>query len=708
MRIVINTTIIYRLIVMKHIFTYTALALALNQMTHAQDEVLPTITLTKNTQKIEQSTLKTSQKNLDIPQTVNTVSSQYISNYQPQNLDEALTQVSGITQGNTLGGTQDTVMKRGFGDNRDGSIMVNGMPIVQGRTMNAAVDKVEVLKGPSSLLYGIMDPGGVINVVPKKPQKEQSTVVSVNGSTYAQGRNGIGATIDTTGQIADSNFSYRLIANQSTQDYWRNFGINKQQLIAPSLRWDDGQTQVDVSYQYHKFDVPFDRSTVFDKTTNRALPISRTTRLDEASNQMTGEDHLAQLSIDHKINDQWSAHAGYSYNQETYDANQLRVTALNTAKHTVSRRADATKGALSIDSFGNAYVEGNFKLANLKHVLQLGTESEYRKYYRKDMLRGTATTFDYLNPDYGNTYTSQVSNTDSDQTDKLHTYGIFLQDSIYLTDQWIAVLGTRYTHWQQLAGKGRPFVVNTDTNDGKWLPRAGLVYKWTDQLSVYASYTQSLKPSSTIASLSSGITLTSSLLPEQATSYELGLKYEASDLSANIALYDIKKKNILVDTDIDTVASGKARSKGIEFDITKKLTDRLDSTLTYAYTDAKSTESTDTTIVGKPLLNVAKNTASLAFNYDYGTFYNGQLRFGLSGNYVGTRSGDATNSFRLPDYTLVNGFVSYATKIAQKDVDFKLNLNNIFDTTYYTASVSNLAVSVGDSRQAVLSATMRF
>ncbi len=128
------------------------------------------------------STLRGNQNNLESPQTVNVVSKQYMKDYLPANLDNALTQVSGITQGNTLGGTQDTVMKRGFGDNRDGSITVNGMPIVQGRTMNAAVEQVEVLKGPASLLYGIMDPGGVVNVITKKPETTQKTEFSVYGS----------------------------------------------------------------------------------------------------------------------------------------------------------------------------------------------------------------------------------------------------------------------------------------------------------------------------------------------------------------------------------------------------------------------------------------------------------------------------------------------------------------------------------------------
>ena len=169
------------------------------------------------------STLRGKHNNLETPQTVNVVSKQYVKDYLPANLDNALTQVSGITQGNTLGGTQDTVMKRGFGDNRDGSITVNGMPIVQGRTMNAAVEQVEVLKGPASRLYGIMDPGGVVNVVTKKPEITQKTEMAIYGSSFAAGKNGLGASLDTTGAINDSNFAYRFIVDHSDADYWRNF-----------------------------------------------------------------------------------------------------------------------------------------------------------------------------------------------------------------------------------------------------------------------------------------------------------------------------------------------------------------------------------------------------------------------------------------------------------------------------------------------------
>ncbi|WP_433847881.1 TonB-dependent siderophore receptor [Acinetobacter proteolyticus] len=661
------------------------------------------------------SILRGNQNNLESPQTVNVVSQQYMKDYLPANLDNALTQVSGITQGNTLGGTQDTVMKRGFGDNRDGSITVNGMPIVQGRTMNAAVEQVEVLKGPASLLYGIMDPGGVVNVITKKPETTQKTEFSVYGSSFAAGKNGLGASLDTTGSISDSNFAYRFIADHSDADYWRNFGNLKQTLIAPSLGWDNGQTKVNLSYQYRDFDVPFDRSTIFDPKTKQALPISKYQRLDEAFNQMKGEAHLAQLLVDHQLNDNWSAHLGYSYNYETYDANQLRVTKLNTTNHTVTRRTDATLNAESVDSNAQAYLNGSVNLLGLKHDLQIGSDIEYRKYFRPDMVRGDTSTLDYLNPKFGTVEASQnIVASDSDQTDKLHTYGFYMQDAIHLNENWIAVLGGRYLNYQQTAGRGRPFKENTNTKDDAWLPHAGLVYQWNDQLSLYGSYTESLKPSSSIAPLGGDAVIDADVKPEQAKSYEIGAKYEFNErIKANFALYDIKKRNVLAkvtnpsSNEVELHTTGAVRSKGAELDITGRLTDQLDATLTYAYTDAKVTED-ELGLQGNRLSNVARDTASLALAYNYGELYHGKLRLGLSGNYVGKRAGDSENSFELPEYALANAFVSYDTTIAKQAVNFQFNLNNIFDKTYYTASVNNLAVSQGDSRQAVLRATFKF
>ena len=134
------------------------------------------------------STLRSGASPLDTSQSVNVVPEQVLKDQLPRNLDDALVNISGVTQTNTLAGTQDAVIRRGFGDNRDGSIMRNGMPLVQGRSLNAAVESVEVLKGPASLLYGIMDPGGIVNTISKRPELYQHGSVTLLGSTYANNK----------------------------------------------------------------------------------------------------------------------------------------------------------------------------------------------------------------------------------------------------------------------------------------------------------------------------------------------------------------------------------------------------------------------------------------------------------------------------------------------------------------------------------------
>jgi iron complex outermembrane receptor protein len=653
------------------------------------------------------STLRTTASTLDIPQIVNVVPAQVIRDQRPRNLDDALVNVSGITQGNTLASTQDTLMKRGFGANRDGSIMHNGMPLVQGRGMNAAAESVEVLKGPSTLLYGIMDPGGVINVVSKKPQLEQHTTLSLGASGYAGGRNGGNATVDTTGPIGDNGLAYRLVVDHVNEDYWRNVGMHRETLVAPSLAWYGDDTQIVAWYEYRDFLTPFDRGTALNPASLTAMDIPRTRRLDEPYNEMRGQSHLGQVSVDHQLGDGWAAHLNVSYNRETYDANQLRVNGVNAARGTLTRNNDATHGSLSTDSYGTAYADGKLQLAGMRHDVQVGGDLEYRKIYRADLLRqATTSTFSYLNPVYGREVpSSTVSASDSAQTDQLHNQAMFLQDSIHLTDRWIAVAGLRYQAWQQLAGRGRPFNKNTDTDDATWLPRAGLIYKATDDLSFYGSYTESLRPSSTIAPLASGQVITSGIAPEEAKSWEVGAKLDVpGGLTGTLALFDIKKKNVLVSQFNDLTkltdwrTSGAARSRGLELDLAGKINARWSMIGSYAYLDAKTTE--DPLYAGLRLWNVARQTASLYAVYNAGQVVgDGQLRLGGGARYVGSRPGDSANSFKLPSYTTADVFATYDTRIGGRNVKFQLNVKNLFDKTYYPSSVNTYFVSVGDARQ---------
>lgn len=651
----------------------------------------------------------------EIPQTVNVVAAQVIRDQAPRNLDDALANVSGITQGNTLASTQDSVMTRGFGDNRNGSIMRDGMPIVQGRGLNASVDRVEVLKGPASLLYGIQDPGGVVNMVSKKPELEQYNALTVRGSTYGDGKNGSGGGLDSTGALGTSGLAYRMVLDHEDEDYWRNFGTHRETLVAPSLAWFGESTKLLFAYEHREFLTPFDRGTVIDPRDNHPLDISRDRRLDEPFNNMEGRSDLYHFEADHELNDNWNAHFGYSWNRETYDASQVRVTAIDTTKGTLTRSMDGTQNAISTDRFTTASLEGKVNVLGMQHDLVFGVDDEYRKIYREDLIRQKSlSNFSYVNPVYGREVAgTTVSPADSAQTDLLRSDSVFLQDSIHLTDQWILVGGARFQEYDQYAGKGVPFHANTDSNGQKWVPRAGLVYRYTDALSFYGSYTESFKPNSTIAPLSgSSVVLDGSVAPEEAKSWEVGAKLDMPGrITGNVALFDIKKRNVLIaNSEGPTTiysAAGEVHSRGLEVDLSGQLSDRWSMIGSYAYTDAEVTEDPD--YKGKKLQNVAKNSGSLSAVYDFGTIVGGdQLRVGAGARYVGERAGNAVNDFDLPSYTVADAFATYDTKVEGQKVKFQLNVKNLFDRTYYTSAASRFFVSMGDSRQVMLSSTLEF
>lgn len=652
----------------------------------------------------------------EIPQTINVVAAQVLRDQAPRNLDDALANVSGITQGNTLGSTQDSVMTRGFGDNRNGSIMRDGMPIVQGRGLNASVDRVEVLKGPASLLYGIQDPGGVVNMVSKQPQVQAYNALTARGSSYGAGKNGSGASLDSTGALGESGLAYRLVLDHEDEDYWRNFGTHRESLIAPSLAWYGDSTTLKFAYEHREFLSPFDRGTAIDPLTNHPLDIPAQRRLDEPFNHMEGRSDLYRVEADHQLNDNWSAHFGYSWNRETYDASQVRITAIDPAKGTLTRNMDGTQGALSTDRFTTVSLQGQVELAGMQHDLVLGVDDEYRKIYRADLIRqkSQAPSFSYLDPVYGREVAgTTVSAADSAQTDLLRSDSVFLQDSIHLNEQWILVAGGRFQEYDQYAGKGRPFKANTDTNGQKWVPRAGLVYRYSDALSFYGSYTESFKPNSTIAPLSGSSTvLDGSVAPEEAKSWELGAKLVLPGLiTGNIALFDIKKRNVLVANAEGPVtiysAAGEVRSRGLEMDLSGQLSERWSLIGSYAYTDAEVTE--DPTYQGKKLQNVARNSGSLSAVYDFGSLIGGdQLRVGAGARYVGERAGNAVNDFDLPGYTVADAFATYDTRLDGQKVKFQLNVKNLFDRTYYTSAASRFFVSMGDSRQVSLTGTLEF
>ncbi|MGO2436913.1 MAG: TonB-dependent siderophore receptor, partial [Serratia proteamaculans] len=362
---------------------------------------------------------------LNVPQAIDVVPQQVITDQAVSSLDEALYNVSGITQANTLGGTQDAVMKRGFGDNRDGSILRDGVRSVQARNFTPTTERVEVLKGPASMLYGMGEPGGMINMITKKPQLQQHTHVEGWGSSFKGG----GGQLDVTGPLGTSGFAYRMIVDHDETDYWRNFGRNRQTVIAPSLMWYGESTTVRVAYEHMEYLVPFDRGTIIDSRTGKPVNTPRDRRFDEGYNATRGDQDSVTLQVDQVLNESWKSSLTYAYSRNSYSDNQARALALDPETGVLSRQADSTAHAVSHANAVQLTLNGDVDWGSINHQMLFGFDFEDNRTYRGDMIRGKKNSdFNIYNPVYGQMPTSNaVSAKDSDQRENLTSYGWFMQ-----------------------------------------------------------------------------------------------------------------------------------------------------------------------------------------------------------------------------------------------------------------------------------------
>ncbi|MCA6971118.1 TonB-dependent siderophore receptor [Pectobacterium carotovorum] len=651
---------------------------------------------------------RTESRLLDVPQAVNVVPTQVLEDRAVRNIDEALYNVSGMTQSNTLGGTQDAIIKRGFGDNRDGSIFRDGVRSIQARNFTPSSDRVEVLKGPASMLYGMGEPGGVINIISKKPELVQKTHIEGRGSSFKGG----GGQLDVTGPLGTSGLAYRMVIDHDETDYWRNFGRNRQTTIAPSLMWYGEDTTVRVSYEHMEYLTPFDRGTIIDPKTGKPVNTPRDRRFDESYNATRGDQDSVTMQVDRNLNDRWKSSLTYSYNRNRYSDNQARAMSYDSNTGILTRRADSTGYAHAQAQIAQLTLNGDIDWGRINHQLLFGFDYEADRTFRGDMIRSANNTTDFniYNPIYGQLQVPKVANaSDSDQRENIDSKAFFMQDAIRLNDRWQLLGGLRYDTFDVMSGKGRPFVTRTDSTYSRVVPRAGVIYNLTSYSSLYASYSESFKPNSSIAAQAT------SLPPELGRSYEIGAKWDLDNrISGNLALFDIEKRNVMVTERIGSEnfgrVVGQVRSQGAELDLAGKLTDSLSLIGSYAYTDARVTA--DPKNNGKRMPNSARHTASLFLTQDFGSIglaVGDDLRAGAGARYVSRRAGKDDNNFYLDAYTVADAFIAYSLPLNGYKVKWQLNVKNLFDQTYYPSSGNdNMRVAIGEPRQVVLRASVDF
>jgi iron complex outermembrane receptor protein len=647
-------------------------------------------------------------QNRDEAQMVNSVAAQTLDDYQVKDLIDAMRFVSGVTQTNTLGGTKDALIKRGFGSNDDNSIMRDGIRSAIGHNLGATTDHVEVLKGPASLMYGALEPGGLINVISKQPQFTRSTTLT--GSAFSEGGGTFG--IDTTGPLGDTTLAYRLIAERSHEDYWRNYGVDEHTLVAPSIAWVGDRASFSLAYTYNEYSSPFDRGTVF--VNGRPADISYRDRLDERWAKTVGTTQSTVAKFEYQLNDAWRGRLTYGWTEDRYS---LAIAQPNALTGTNLRRI-ANGGHYDYESRYSALdLLGDQQLFGQRHEITVGMDNDSLDKYRGKTYRNANTAagnLDIQNPQYGNLAEPvTVSAAQSNAENNLVTTSVYFKDNWHLNDRWILVFGGRQEHWDQYGdqGLGSNYKVGADSNGDKFIPFGGIVFQPSDNIALYGNYSESFVPNDADDA-------GQSFKPTEGRSYEVGIKYTpVQALNVNLAAYDIVKKNLVnsvLQSNGDTLseAVGKARSRGIELDITGEITRNWSMIGTYAYSHTevlKNAESPEQE--GNRLPNAPMHTASLYVTHHLALPPSiGKWHVGAGARYVGERAGDDANSFYMDSYTVADAFVRWDLPTQGYKTSLQFNIDNLFNKEYYPATTgsSTLQVEEGALRTARVTASVTF
>lgn len=635
---------------------------------------------------------RTDQSVMDVAQSVQVIGPTILEDLQVRDLDGALSLVSGIAQAPTRAGTQDSFARRGFTGNSSTGLLRDGVRSIQARNFSATTERVEVLKGPTSTLYGIQEPGGVINVVSKAPLARSRTGLQLDTDEAG----GYGAQFDHTGPVVGTGWSYRLIASLEDRDDWRNFGTTRRNLVAPSLAWRSGGTELVMSYEHTDYDVPFDDGAVFGAD-GKPVDIPRERRLSEAFSRMTGNTDFVNTRLQHAIDSRWTARVNYAFNRNRYSDWRIRANRLDESTGLLRRRADGRHGVDDSSNYVVADLVGKFHTGAIGHEVLVGVDRE-RTLGRTggELARVVHDGFDIYNPVYGQIpkpleYDDETRNARA----LLRTTSAFVQDSMSLGERWILSGSVRYQRYRQVEGAGLSYVETQNIAGSEVLPRLGALYKLTPQLSLYANHATSFVPN--IASSPTQ----GAFAPTKGRSMEVGSKFKVDGrISGTFALFDIEKNNIVVNLDDDTAqAIGKARSRGAELDVAGQVSDALRFIGAYAYTATEVLEDAGG-LVGNRLPNAPRHAASIAAHYAPG-WRLGNLPWHANAaiRYAGARQGDADNTLTLPSYTVAD--LGVGTRFDWNGTSLSLDvlLRNAFDRSYYSSADGAMRALVGTPRQ---------
>lgn len=682
---------------------------------------------------------------------INILPQQLFEDQQPVELGELLKYASGITPADGLMDTNDDAFIRGFHRH---AIYLDGFRLsdTSGIKLSTAnIEQVDILKGPSTLLYGQAEPGGIINVVRKKPQDETFIHAGIGAGSLDSRR--LDADINLAGLLA-APMDFRLVLSLDEQDEAGEIHNIERELIAPGVKWQlADSTSIDVGYEYQRNALESRRDITLFEAYGDFPGVTLEELAAQARPGFSGERHLYSAQLNHFFSDDWRLSTKYFWSNEKRlgirTGNELIKTTdvlldneaigdnyylfIFGGQLSVPLLLDPDTYQLSLTDVRSLYdedaeeflnnaritLDGTLNTGSLVHHLIMGGD-----WYRQDVYK----TYVVEERRVLQGYHWALENADQalfDIVDALQhstlyrgdliyqhqqlisdDYGVFLQDSIELDDQWTAALGTRYAsiqgdYFDRTAGNVTRLQTYEDFSS-----QAGLVYKPVENHSLFINYSEALRANYHIDNIGAR-----EVPAELSDQVEVGLKSQLWNgrLMSSIAWFDITKNNIanveIIDGYRTLLETYSQNSRGLDMDITLQLTPDINIIAAASFINAEITSGKHQ---GKQSDMVAEQTASLYAHYRWtdhwevmgGISYLGE-RITYTTSLMVDRGEDVTvgeQYFVMNPYTLIDAGLAYRFDMFGAATKFQLWVNNVTDEYYFTSVLGGARVNPAAGR----------
>ncbi|MGN2614539.1 TonB-dependent siderophore receptor [Aliivibrio fischeri] len=638
---------------------------------------------------------KTSLEPEETPQGITVLDGEVLEQRSVKSLNEALRYVPGVTTEQKGGAVTmyDTFNIRGFDVNQsyyDGLVLqyLNGWNL-QPQIDPIAIQQIEVFKGPTSVLYGSMPPGGMVNMIAKTPQKEKSTDVKVATGTG----NLVEASIDTTGQFGDSDFSYRFIALARQKDGQVDYTEEERYVIAPSVDWQVSDRTLINFNMYYQNDPSMGMNSampasgmIYDNPNGSTDP--STFVGDKNWSTFEREFFMAGYKINHEFNNNWSFLQNFRYmNASLYQENTYHIESnFDPSTGNLDRNIYSTDESSTGYTIDNQ-LSGRVMVGSVEHNLLFGID--YQKLDGDSLYQEFGTTsqfgnFNIFNPNNNMIDRGKLTQSyESKEKISVEQLGFYTQDQIRI-DRLVLIAGGRF---DQYKSSNTTSTTSKDADQSQFSYRVGALYELESGFSPFISYATSFEPAAGLDAKGNAYD------PELGEQIEAGVKYESADYTktASASVFKIVKSDALMSDPSDPwgpqLQIGEIRSQGLELQGQWMVNDSWDIAANYTYIDMEITKDSGNDLEGKTPIYVPTHAASLWSNYYIydgiltGTRISGGLR------YVGEMEMDAANTDKVPDYTLADVSIGYELDGISESLTgatAQLSATNLFNTEYYS------------------------